>query len=391
MSELRSAVEPYVSQALASLSDAAVEEGFAELQRAAEQIELQRLRWLADLDRRRAFERDGFLSTTAWLITRHRLGPGAAQEQVRTARALQQMPVTRSAAEAGDIPVSAVRLLPAAREVSPEAFARDEAMLIEAASIHGVRDLARVTAHWKRLAEPDGQDRLWERRRLFASQTLGGMVRIDGDLDPETGDVVLTALGAVMDADAKNRTDEDERTPAQRRADALGVVCRVWLDRADRPRLGGERPHVTVTVDLAALTDLKGAGGLDHGGAIDAHAVRRLACDASVTRVVLGPRSEPLDVGRRTPVIPPAIRRAVILRDGHCRFPGCDQPPSRCDVHHIRHWADGGPTSVANAALLCRRHHGLVHGPDGFRLQLENDGPTFRRPDGSLLEDRAPP
>jgi hypothetical protein len=114
-------------------------------------------------------------------------------------------------------------------------------------------------------------------------------------------------------------------------------------------------------------------------------------CDASVTRVVLGPSSEPLDVGRRTPVIPPAIRRAVILRDKHCRFPGCDQPPSRCDVHHIQHWADGGPTSLANSTLLCRRHRGRVHRPDGFRLDPAGERPVFRRPDGSLLEDRAPP
>jgi 5-methylcytosine-specific restriction endonuclease McrA len=107
--------------------------------------------------------------------------------------------------------------------------------------------------------------------------------------------------------------------------------------------------------------------------------------------VVLAGPSEPLDVGRRTPVVPPGMRRAVILRDRHCRFPGCDRPQTWCDVHHVVHWADGGPTSLPNLVLLCRRHHGMVHGRSGFRLTMESGHPVFRRPDGSVLEERAPP
>jgi hypothetical protein len=108
-------------------------------------------------------------------------------------------------------------------------------------------------------------------------------------------------------------------------------------------------------------------------------------------RVVMAGRSEPLDVGRRTPVVPPAMRRAVIVRDRHCRFPGCDRPHTWCDAHHVVHWADGGPTAVPNLVLLCRRHHRLVHERGGFRLELLDGRPVFRRRDGSLLEDRAPP
>jgi hypothetical protein len=130
---------------------------------------------------------------------------------------------------------------------------------------------------------------------------------------------------------------------------------------------------------------------LDHAGPVDPDVARRLACDASLTRVVLSGRSEPLDVGRRTPVIPPAMRRAVIVRDRRCRFPGCDRPHTWCDAHHVVHWADGGPTAVQNLLLLCRRHHRKVHERDGFRLELLDGRPAFRRPDGSLLEDRAPP
>jgi hypothetical protein len=106
-------------------------------------------------------------------------------------------------------------------------------------------------------------------------------------------------------------------------------------------------------------------------------------------RVVMAGRSEPLDLGRRTPVVSPALRRAVIVRDRTCRFPGCERPSSWCDAHHVRHWAKGGPTSLSNLVLVCRRHHRLVH--EGFGLEMGANGPVFRRPDGTVLEDRAPP
>ena len=178
-----------------------------------------------------------------------------------------------------------------------------------------------------------------------------------------------------------------------RRADALGELCRRWLDRADRPHVAGERPHLTVTVDADALRTggASGNGELDHTGPMTTELVRRLACDASVQRVVMGPRSEPLDVGRRTPVVPAAIRRAVIVRDRHCRFPGCDRPQTWCDAHHVLHWADGGTTDLANLLLLCRPHHGMVHRAAGFHLEVIDGRPVFRRPDGLILEERAPP
>jgi 5-methylcytosine-specific restriction protein A len=146
-----------------------------------------------------------------------------------------------------------------------------------------------------------------------------------------------------------------------------------------------------VTVGLETLKGEGGAAELDRAGVVPAEVARRLACDASIRRVVLSARSEPLDVGRRTPVVPPALRRAVILRDRRCRFPGCDRPPAWCDVHHIVPWSHGGPTSLANLGLLCRRHHRLVHPPNGFGTRVIEGEIVFDRPDGTRLEDRAPP
>lgn len=407
MSELRSAVEPYRRDVLTELPDARLEEDFAELQRAAEQIQTEALRRLAEIERRRTFESDGYLSAASWLTARFGLGWGSARQAVHLARSLEQMPNTRRALEEGEISLEASKVLVTARETDPETFRRSERYLVDAARVHPVGDLRRIVAYWRQAAERDlagrSDEALRDRRRLHASVTFGGMVRLDGDLDPETGESVLTALRAVLDAGARSRT-EDDRTPAQRRADPLGEMCRQWLDGARRPTVGGERPHLTVTVGAEILAGADVVGGIhgtevsgmdhtsefDHVGPASPQAVRRLACDASVMRVVLGPRSEPLDVGRRTPVVPPSIRRAVIVRDRTCRFPGCDHAHTWCDAHHVVHWARGGSTSLGNLVLLCRRHHRLVH-EGGFSLVNADGRAVFHRPDGSVLEDRAPP
>jgi hypothetical protein len=210
------------------------------------------------------------------------------------------------------------------------------------------------------------------------------MVRIDGDLDPETGQAVMTALRAVMDADARVRGGPELRGPSQRRADALGHLSRAYLDGGDRPALHGERPHVVVTVDLEAIEGRSGRSELDAAGPITPETARRIACDARVSRVITDGPNQPLELGRSTRVIPPALRRAVAVRDRGCRFPGCGRPPGWCDAHHVRHWADGGETTLANLVLLCRPHHRAIH--RGFAIEVVDGVATFRRPDGSPLE-----
>jgi hypothetical protein len=399
LSELRSAVERLQAEILAELPDAVVEEDFAELQRAVELLEVERLRRLAEIERRGIHERDGNLSVASWLASRFKVAWGTARESVRVARALEDMPLTQRSLEQGELSLSAARVLAAAHDTDREAFGRSESQLVQAARIHSTTDLQKIVSHWRQTVEAersfDAEEKLLARRRLHASVTFLGMVRGDFDLDPEGGETVLTALGAVVDAGSRSGNEEDERTPAQRRADALVEICRQWLDLAERPTVCGERPHVTVTVAAESLVGADGlevepAAELDHVGPVPAQTVRRLACDSSVLRVVLSGRSEPLDVGRRTHVVPPSMRRAVIARDRRCRFPGCDRPHTWCDAHHVVHWADGGPTAANNLLLLCRRHHRMVH-QRRFSLELLQGTPVFRCPDGSVLEDRAPP
>ena len=264
-------------------------------------------------------------------------------------------------------------------DAEPDAFPAAEELLVEAAERHSVKDLGTAVAYWRgaveREAGVDPEERLYERRNLHVSPLLDGMVRLDGDLDPASGEALLAALGAFRDAEARSGGDEpDPRTPAQRRADALGALARSFLDRSDRPVVGGERPHLTVTVSLEALRSGLGVARGEHGTALPASVVRRLACQARIIPAVLGSASEPLDLGRMTPVVSPALRRAVVLRDRGCRFPGCGRAPRWCDAHHVHHWADGGPTCLDNLVLLCRRHHRLVH--RSFDARMVNGEPT---------------
>jgi hypothetical protein len=313
---------------------------------------------------------------------------------------IERIPATRAALEEGRICTSAAMLLVAARGADPERFAPAEPMLVEAGESLSVPAFRILIDRWHMLADaqrPDEIDRRrFARRGLHVSPTLDGMVRLDGNLDPETGQSVMTALRALQDSWSRSGRG-DRRTPAQRRADALGEICRRYLDSPDRPVVAGERPHLTLTVDLAALERRTGRRcELDDAGGIGPEAARRFACDAAVSRVITRGGSEPLEIGRKTPVVPHAIRRALVVRDGGCRFPGCNRPHTWCDAHHVVHWADGGETSLANLVLLCRRHHRAVH--ERFRLEIVDGRPVFRRSDGSLLDsdrsllaDRAPP
>jgi len=393
MSTLRSALEELRVADVRSLSDSELESNLAELERASGVIEGERARRVAEVERRGVFAREGHLSITAWVDQRFRTGWSDAARRVRLARALEYMPATRQALAEGEVSPSVVDRMAAAQEAHPRAFAKAEDNLLEAARTLPLRELRRAVDRWTErqdasAAELEAAER-FDLRGLKLAPQYDGMVRMDGNLDPETGQTVITAVKSVVDEWMRSGPG-DSRTPTQRRADALGEICRQWLDRSDRAVVGGERPHVMVIVDLEAL---EGRAGhrceLDDAGRITAEAARRLACDASVARVITKGPSEPLDMGRRTPVVPAGLRRAVAVRDERCRFPGCDRPQSWCDAHHVRHWAVGGETKLDNLILLCRMHHRAVH--SGFRAEIVEGKPVFAGPDGTPLGDRGPP
>ena len=177
----------------------------------------------------------------------------------------------------------------------------------------------------------------------------------------------------------------------QQQADALALLAETALHHGIDPGAPGERYQVVVHVDAPVLADPEAPGQsvLEGGTHVSAETSRRLARDAS--RVVMrhDPDGRIVEVGARTRTIPPALRRALHHRDRGCQFPGCGLPFGQ--GHHIRHWAHGGPTTLSNLVMLCRRHHRTVH-EEGYQVEQQPDGELrFRRPDGRPLPDVPPP
>ena len=194
---------------------------------------------------------------------------------------------------------------------------------------------------------------------LHLQRRRAGGGRLVGRFDDAA---MFDAIATLVDAQAAPRTADDDRTPAQRQAEALADACGWVLAHADTaalPSCGGRRPQLSVMVGLADLEQRARAACLDFGGTLSPASLRMLACDATVIPVVLGGASQPLDVGRATRTIPEGLRRAVTARDGGCAR--CGRPPSWCEVHHVLPWEHGGETKQANLVMLCRVCHRLVH------------------------------
>jgi hypothetical protein len=398
------------------LSDAARAERVRVWRRLLDRQEGLWLQELAELDARGAAGADEGVqaaSTASWLRARLRMGAAAAASAVRTARALFRGPLTATAQALlnGDISPAHATVLAAGTHHLPDHVAAEaEATLVAAARRLDPPRLRQAVAHLQRTIDPEGAEAERERRHqarwLRAVATFDGMVTVDGLLEPEAGQTLLAALEPL----ARPHSAEDDRTGGQRHADALTELARRALEDGRLPQSGGVRPQLTVTVDLDSLLGHPGAVGGESGtlGPLDPETCQRLACDGAVTRVLVsrhpggpadpllsgeagglgallqgalgrlplalgGARSQPLEVGRTTRVVQPAQRLALAVRDGGCVFPDCDRPLSWCEAHHLRHWLHGGPTDLANLALLCRAHHRAVH-EEGWRLQRQPDG-----------------
>src|SRR5437773_7192139 len=197
--------------------------------------------------------------------------------------------------------------------------------------------LRRVTPHLRHCLDPDGAlaeaVRQEQDRYLHLSPGLDGVWYIDGRLGPEGGARLAAALTAIAGPPGR----EDKRSAAQRRADALVDLVSEGLDSGSLPRTGGQRPHLMLIADLVTLQRQPGsrAAELDWGQTICGESARRLACDAALTAILVDEQGEPLSVGRTTRVVPAGMRRALVLRDRSCRWPGCGRPATWCDAHHL--------------------------------------------------------
>jgi hypothetical protein len=332
---------------------------------------------IGGFDAAQLWDLDGATSMRAWLSAAGMSGPDAIR-QAQTAKRLRGLPVTAAGWRDGTLSGGQVQAVVAnVPEPLVEDFADGEAGLVPLLARLSVADTARAVRHWR--SQFDDRDRPEEpERRLHLSETLDGRHEISGHLDAEGGALVAAALRV---ADSGDRA----RSVSARQGEALVSVCRWFLDHQDTPT-GRNRPHINVVVDLQRLD-----GGLLGGSGLDNVSIKRLLCDAGVHRVVTAGASAILDYGHTHRTVPTTLWSAVVLRDTHCRFPGCDRRSSWCEAHHLHHWADGGSTALNNLALLCSRHHHKCHQP-GWTAKLLPDA-TFEvtTPDGRHLVSRPPP
>jgi len=177
---------------------------------------------------------------------------------------------------------------------------------------------------------------------------------------------------------------------SSRRADALAMVAESFVKHGAEALNGGERHQIVVHVDAETLqTRATGRCEFEDGPAMPVETVRRLSCDASIVRIIEDERGEPLDVGRKTRTIPPALRRALNSRDQGCVFPGCTHK-RYVDGHHIHHWAGGGETKLSNLVSLCRFHHRAVHEGGIVIYRLDDGAWRFSKRSGESLHSCAP-
>jgi hypothetical protein len=367
----------------AELSDAALASTVLALRARMDRLEAEFARLVDAAHQRGVGAADGAASTSAWLRWQAGMREGEARAAIEAGSVCREvLTETGVAWRAGAITAGAARSIIAARvEGHDDDLQAVEPALLDLARRRDFQNLRRACTHVRKCALADGTDP-GARNGLHLSRTYDGVTALSGELEDLGAETVLTAVHAYTDPPS----DDDTRTTAQRRAAALVRICEVAL-----AHLGEDGRHTT---HVSVVLDWKTLNGDPHGrhdgaftGPIHPADIDRLLCDCEISRVVTGPDGLPLDVGRSRRNPTPAIRRAVVVRDGGCRFPGCDRPPGWSQTHHVRRWTDFGPTALSNLVLLCDRHHHVVHQP-GWVLRFDGRDLTVVRPDGTELCER---
>lgn len=362
----------------------------AEITNLAGHLAAAECRWLlllAEFDRREGWTHWGCKSLVEWLGWQCGLDARSARERVRVARALRQFVTVREEFAKGRLSYSKVRAITRIATTETETWLTEWAQHATAAQIE------RIVAGYRRAFEPK---RRADEQAQFVSHHINWLTDDDGSLvvtmrlPADDGARFRGQVEARTAQSIRNRPSEKGETVPMRRADALmDLLALAEADRADDaiPADPADRHLVMINVDEIVLTNDEGTRcEVDGGPGIAAETARRIACDASVVRIVRGPGSEVVDIGRKTRVPPRWMRRMLHARDGGCRFPGCGERRI-VSGHHVQHWTRGGDTELTNLIELCRFHHRLVH-EGGWTVAFDGVGTvTFFRPDGSPVVD----
>jgi hypothetical protein len=371
---LREAADALVGLDPEALSDEELGAGLVEWHRLEARLAACRARVMAVFEGRRAYAADGSKSAAAWLARKTNGSPSEKRAQTRLARRLRHMPATAAALGAGLISERHAEVLAAlagsARKVIADAFPEAETKLVEYAETLSFDEFVIAVRYWESIVDEDGvEDQATAdhaSRHVHLSQTFRGNWALDGQLDPLGGEEIHTELRRLerelFEADwaaAKTmhgddtRLDHLERTPAQRRADALREMAR----RSAATPADARPPRPLLVVHLGD-DSLKRLCELASGTVVAPGLLVPHLGDAEIERIVYaGPSRRVVDLGRRSRFFTGALRRAIQLRDRRCTVPGCDTPADECDVDHIVPRSKGGRTDQNNGGLKCHPHN----------------------------------
>ncbi len=335
---------------------------------------------IREFDDRFGWAKWSFRSCAEWLAWRSGITLSAAREKVRTAQALRGLPQISEAFAGGRLSYSKVRALTRAAD-------RHNEDLLLAYALSATATQVEERCRQMRNVEPDATERgqrSWTRRSLSAWRNAErGTMTISLEVPIESGEIVTGAIDRAIEAgEGASGPEFEEASWHTQQADALVAVARAYLDGGTQEEASAsstaDHYQVVVHVDEAALRGGEGRSDLP------IETVKRLACDGSLVPVVESAKGEPLTIGRKRRSVPPAIRRALWSRDRGCSFPGCCNRRF-VDAHHVRHWSEGGETSLENLVLLCSHHHRLVH-EGGYDIRRDAEGQVyFQRADGRVI------
>ena len=352
------------------------------------------LRKIAELDRRGAAAELGHKDLVQVFKYRFQWDVRLSRHRIKHARLITTeitptgaeigpaLPVTADALAEGSLSEEHLSVIAEAMEDLP---AEAEAPLVDFARQYeprAVKSFAKELAY--RLSQNDPEPRDAEPKapvNKFIRRIERGRYKAWLDLDLESGALVDAMIDPLAAPRPENSPEgPEERTAVERDGDAFVELVDLIARAENKPTHGGEPVTMTITLDYDDLARQVSMGVLDSRERLPMDRIRKAACDAGLIPLLLGSKSEPVDIGRKTRSIPAALRRILVARDRGCAFPGCDRPPRHCEGHHIQHWADGGPTDMDNCVLLCRRHHNLIHHSQ-WEIRMDHGIPVFIPPE----------
>jgi hypothetical protein len=340
----------------------------------------------------RAYEEDGSISAIDWIRFNCHMTSNAAADRVAVGERAGELGQTVEAMAYGQVGFAHLTVM--VRTADAIGIGFNETALLKKARDNSPGKFHHICRHYRHAADPKGyaaeQAEQVENRRLSLSTGEDGSLLLSGVLDTVGGAALRTALEPL----ARKSGAHDDRDRERRLADALVDLSMHALDSGLIPQQASQRTHLQVTTSLETLLGLPGAPAaeMEFSLPISSKTVERLACDCSITRILLGSDSMVIDVGRAKRVVSGPSRKALNARDGHCTWTGCERPATWTSAHHLVHWIHGGAGDLPNLTLLCYRHHWMVHegnwqlvrSDDGRMLTIPptvNFGPPARGPD----------